>query len=60
MSKRSDSSGIRKLTSIPFYTYMARKKKEHGNRSLQRQISYFVNVDLRSFQLEYLELHKSI
>jgi hypothetical protein len=26
-SKRSDSSGIKNLTSIPFYIYMARKKK---------------------------------
>jgi hypothetical protein len=36
------------------------KKKDHGNRSLQSQISHFANVDLRSFRLEYLELEKSI
>jgi hypothetical protein len=34
MSKRSDSSGIRKLTFIPSYTYMARKiKKERAWKS---------------------------
>jgi hypothetical protein len=36
------------------------KKKDHGNRSLQSQISHFANVDLWSFRLEYLELEKSI
>jgi hypothetical protein len=42
---------------------MARKKerkKEHRDRSLQRQISYSNNVDLWPFQLEYLELEISI
>jgi len=42
-SKRNDSSGIRKLTSIHFYAYMERIiiiiiiiiiKREHGNCSL--------------------------
>jgi len=37
-----------------------KKKKEHGNHSLQSQISYFADVDLRPFRLEYLELQKSI
>jgi hypothetical protein len=55
--KRSDSSGIRKLTSISFSIYMGKKKKrEHGNCSLQRQISHSANVDLCPFRLEYLEL----
>jgi len=39
---------------------MARKKKEHGNHSLQSQTLHSANVDLRPFQLEYLELEKSI
>jgi hypothetical protein len=34
-------------------------KEEHGNRSLQSQISQSASVDLRLFQLEYLELQKS-
>jgi len=53
--KWSDSSGIKKLTSIPFWT----SKEEHGNHSLQSQISQSASVDLRLFQLEYLELQKS-
>ena len=59
-SKRSDSSGIKNLTSIPFYIYMARKKKAHGNHNIQRQISHSASVDLCPFRLEYLELPKSI
>jgi hypothetical protein len=41
---------------------MARKikKKEDGNRSLQKQILYSASFDLRLFRLEYLELEKSI
>jgi hypothetical protein len=30
--------------------------KEHGNISLQRQVSHSANVDFRPFRLEYLEL----
>jgi hypothetical protein len=37
-----------------------KKKEEYGNRSLQSQILQSANVDLRPFQLEYLELQKSI
>ena len=60
-SKSSDSSGIKNLTSIPFWKSKARKqnKEEHGNRSFQSQISQSPNVDLWPFQLEYLELQKS-
>jgi hypothetical protein len=41
---------------------MARKikKKEDGNHNLQIQVSHFANFDLRPFQLDYLELEKSI
>jgi hypothetical protein len=35
---------------------MARKKKEHGNRSLQIQITHSANADFRPFGLEYQEL----
>jgi hypothetical protein len=63
-SKWSDSSGIRKLTSIPFYIYIYskknKKKKEYGNLSLQSQISHSANVDFQPFWLKYLELQKSI
>jgi hypothetical protein len=61
--KWSDSSGIRNLTSIPFWTSKARKikKKEyHANLSFESQISQSATVDLSSFRLEYLELQKSI
>jgi hypothetical protein len=37
-----------------------KKEKEHGNRSLERQISHFSSVDLQPFRLEYLELQKFI
>jgi hypothetical protein len=61
MSKWSDFSGIKKLTSIPFWTSEARKlnKEEHENRSLQSQILQSANIDLRPFWLQYLELQKS-
>jgi hypothetical protein len=36
-----------------------KKKKDHGNHSLQSQISHSTSVDLQTFQLEYLELQKS-
>jgi len=36
------------------------KEKEHGDRSLQRQISHSASVDLWPFWLEYLELKKFI
>jgi hypothetical protein len=41
---------------------MARKikKKEDGNRSLQRQVLYSASFDLLPFRLEYLELEKFI
>jgi hypothetical protein len=37
-----------------------KENKEHGNCSLQSQISHSANVDLRPFQLEYIELQESI
>jgi hypothetical protein len=51
-----------KLTSIHFYTYMARKikKKKDWNRSLQSQVSYSASFDHRPFWLEYLGLETSI
>jgi hypothetical protein len=36
------------------------KKKEDGNRSLQRQVSHSATFNLCPFRLEYIELEKSI
>jgi hypothetical protein len=36
------------------------RKKEHGNRSFQKQVWYSASFNLWSFRLEYLELVRSI
>jgi hypothetical protein len=37
-----------------------KKEKDDRNHSLQRQVSHSASFDFWSFQLEYLELEKSI
>jgi hypothetical protein len=62
-SKWSDSSGIRKLTSITFWKSKARKIKKRKSMEIiafKVKISQSASVDLCPFRLEYLELPKSI
>jgi len=61
-SKRSDSSGIKKLTSITFWKSKSRKiKRQKAWKSHPlSQISHSASVDFWSLKIQYLELQKFI